>query len=165
MTIAFARAYSLVPRGAAGLACDDDGVTLGPMRLVDSATDTCGRRRYRLRPAAEIAQALRLAYESAPGEIERCQRGLADIAQLLTAGERARACIHAVQLAFPAIAPEAMAKLAHAASLQKYNPNWEQEPRVPGGNLGGGDWTTDGSAGGGDANIRPAAAPMSPSRR
>jgi hypothetical protein len=114
----------LVPRGAAGLACDDDAVALGPMRLVDSATDAAGRRRYRLRPTAEIAQALRLAYGSAPNEIERCRRGLAHIAQLLTAGERAPACIRAVQLAFPEIAPDGMAKLAHAASLQKYNPNW-----------------------------------------
>ncbi len=161
MTIAFARAYRLVPRGGAGLACDDDGVALGPMRLVDSVTDASGRRRYRLRPAAEIAEALRFAYGAAPGEIERCRRGLADIAQLLTAGEPAQAGIHAVQLAFPEIAPAGMAKLAHAASLQKYNPNWEQEPRIPDG-PGGGDWTNDGGAGAGDANLRPAAAPLNP---
>jgi Mannosyl-glycoprotein endo-beta-N-acetylglucosaminidase len=54
-----------------------------------------------------------------------------------------------------------MAKLARAASLQKDNPNWEQEPRIPDG-PGGGDWTTDGGAGTGDANIRPAAAPANP---
>ena len=42
MTIAFARAYRLVPRGAAGLACDDDGVALGPMRLVETVTDASG---------------------------------------------------------------------------------------------------------------------------
>jgi Mannosyl-glycoprotein endo-beta-N-acetylglucosaminidase len=152
-------AYRLVPHGAAGLACDDDGVALGPMRLVDSATDAAGRRRYRLRPASEIAEALRLAYGSASKQIERCQRGFARIAQLLSAGERAQACIRAVQLAFPEIAPDGMAKLAHAASLQKYNPNWEQEPRIPGG-PGGGDWTNDG--GGSDANIRPVAAPLNP---
>jgi hypothetical protein len=101
MTIAFARAYRLVPRGAAGLACDDDGVALGPVRLVEAVADPFGRRVYRLRPAAEIAQALRLAYGSTPDEIERCRRGLARVADLLTAGERAQACIHAVQLAFP----------------------------------------------------------------
>ncbi len=81
---------------------------------------------------------------------------------MLTAGERAQARIRAVQLAFPEIAPAGTAKLAHAASLQKDNPNWPQEPRVPGGNPGGGEWTTDGGAGVGDANIQPAAAPMNP---
>jgi hypothetical protein len=80
MTIAFARAYRLVPRGAAGLACDDDGVTLGPVRLVEAVIDPSGRRFYRLRPMPEMTQALRLAYGSAPDEIERCQRGLARIA-------------------------------------------------------------------------------------
>jgi hypothetical protein len=158
MTIAFARAHRVVQRGAAGLACDDDGVALGPMRLVEAVIDAAGCRSYRLRPAPEIAEALRLAYGSAPNEIERCQRGFARIAQLLTAGERAQACIHAVQLAFPEIAPAGMTKLARAASLQKYNPNWEQEPRVPGGNPGGGDWTNDGGGGAGtEASLRPAA--------
>ncbi len=66
MTIAFARAYRLVPRGAAGLACDDDGVALGPVQLVEAVTDASGRRSYRLRPAAAVTQALRLAYGSAP---------------------------------------------------------------------------------------------------
>jgi hypothetical protein len=82
------------------------------------------------------------------------------ISQLLTAGERVQACIQAVLLAFPEIAPEGMAKLARAASLQKDNPNWEQEPRIPDG-FGGGDWTTGGGAGG-EANVRPAAAPANP---
>ena len=66
MTIAFARAYSLVPRGGAGLACDDDGVALGPVRLVDGVPDASGRRFYRTRPEPEVAQALRLAYGYAP---------------------------------------------------------------------------------------------------
>jgi hypothetical protein len=50
MTIAFARACRLVPRGAAGLACDDDGVALGPVRLVETVADAAGCRRYRPRP-------------------------------------------------------------------------------------------------------------------
>jgi hypothetical protein len=133
MTIAFARAYSPVPRGEAGLACDDDGVALGPVRLVEAVTDPSRRRCYRMRPTSEVAEALRLAYGSAPDEIERCRRGFAHIAQLLTAGERVQACIQAVLLAFPEIAPAGMAKLAHAAALQKYNPNWEQERRIPDG--------------------------------
>ena len=73
-----------------------------------------------------------------------------------------QACIRAVQLAFPEIAPEGMAKLAHAASLQKDNPDWADEPREPPGNPGGGEWTNDGGTGAGDANIRPSAAPANP---
>ena len=80
------------------------------------------------------------------------------MSQPLTAGERAQAGIQAVQLAFPKIAPAGMAKLAHAASLQKYNPDWEEEPRIPAG-PGGGDWTTDRGAA---DNVRPAAAPANP---
>ena len=158
MTFAFARAYRLVPRGA-GLSCDDDGVALGPVRLVEAVIDRCGRRVYRLRPASEVAQALRLAYGSLPDEIERCQRGLARVGELLTAGARAQACIHAVQLAFPQIAPEAMANLAHAASLQKDNSNWADEPRVPAGSPGGGEWTSEGDEEGADAHVRPATVP------
>jgi membrane-bound lytic murein transglycosylase B len=65
-----------------------------------------------------------------------------------------------VRLAFPEIAPEAMAKLAHAAALKKDNPDLADEPRVPGGNPDGGEWTNDGDEGGRgeDANVRPAAA-------
>ena len=164
MTIAFARPYRLVPRGEAGLACDDDGVALGPLRLVEAVTDADGCRVYRPRPAEEIAEALRLAYGAAPDEIERSRRGLAEIARLLTAGERAQAGIRAVQLAFPEIAPDAMAKLAQAASLQKDNPNLAGEPRIPAGNPGGGEWTNDGGAAGSDPNIRPIAAPLNPAQ-
>lgn len=159
MTIAFARAFSLIRRGAAGLACDDDGVALGPMRFVEAVIDPSGQRFYRMRPMPEVTQALRRAYRSAPDQIERVGRGLARIARLLTAGKQGQACIRAVQLAFPEIAPEAMTKLAYAASLQKDNPNWAGEPRVPGGNPDGGEWTNDG---GEDANVRPAGAPTSP---
>jgi HK97 family phage portal protein len=35
-------------------------------------------------------------------------------------------------------------KVAGAASLRKYNPNVEDEPRVPAGNADGGEWTTGG---------------------
>ncbi len=61
------------PPGPTGLACDDDGVALSPMRLVEALTDAGGCRRYRLCPAPDIAEALRLAYGSASNEIERCQ--------------------------------------------------------------------------------------------
>ncbi|MFZ3237116.1 MAG: glucosaminidase domain-containing protein [Stellaceae bacterium] len=161
MTIDFARAYRLVPRGAAGLACDDDGVALGPVRLVEAVVDPSGRRTYRMRPAAEVAEALRLAYGATADAIENARRGLAEIARLLNSGERAQAGIRAVQLAFPEIASAAMAKLTHAASLQKDNPNWADEPRNPAGDPTGGEWT-NGGGGQADANVHPATAPLNP---
>lgn len=131
------------------------------MRLVEAVIDPSGRRFFRVRPASEVAQALRLAYGSAPEEIGRGRRSLSRIARLLTAGERAQACIHAVQFAFPEIVPKAMTKLAHVASLKKDNPNWPDEPRNPAGDPSGGEWTDNGGQAE-DANIRPAAAPMNP---
>lgn len=163
MTIAFARAYRLVPRGEAGLACDDDGVALGPVVLIETEkTGTFGPRSYPLRRGAEIEEALRLAYGFGPHEIERSLRGLVEIVRLLNAGERAQASIRAVQLACPEIAPDGMAKLAQAASLQKFNPNWADEPRIPAGNTGGGDWTNDAATGGAGVEIQPIAAPLNP---
>ena len=87
MTIFFTRAYRLVPRGGAGLACDDEGAALGPMRLVEAVDDGSGQLCYRMRPAAEVGEAFHLAYGSTPDEIQRYQRGLDRIARLLTAGE------------------------------------------------------------------------------
>ena len=93
-----------------------------------------------MRPAAaEVAQALRLAYGSAPEEIERCRRGLGPIARLLTAGEGAQHASTRCSSLSRRSSAEAMAKLAHAASLQKDNPNWADQPGVPGGNPDGGE--------------------------
>ncbi|HXQ49610.1 MAG TPA: hypothetical protein VN802_00825 [Stellaceae bacterium] len=79
-------------------------------------------------------------------DLERRLRGLTHVAQLLNDGEEARARIHAVLLAFPEISPDGMAKLVRATELQKYNPDWPDEPRVPAGNPDGGQWTTDGDS-------------------
>ncbi len=157
-TIAFAPVYRLVPRGRAGLACDTDGVTLGQVPLVDAA-DINGRRR----PDNEVAQALRLAYGFAPEEIDRCRRGFAKVAELLTAGEIAQAGIRAVLLALPEISPAGMARLANAADLQKYNPHWADEARAPASTPEGGQWTADGEPDRPpeDAYIQPAAAQTS----
>jgi hypothetical protein len=62
-------------------------------------------------------------------------------------GEDALARIYAVLIGFPEIAPDGMAKLAAVASLRKYNPDWEDEPRIPTGNPDGGQWTADGDGG------------------
>jgi flagellum-specific peptidoglycan hydrolase FlgJ len=142
------------------------------MPLVEAFGSPSGGRSYRLRPEPEVTRALRLAYGHEPEEIERRRRGLARVAALLDAGEGVQARIEAVLLALPEIAPENMAKLAHAAALQKANPNWAEQPRKPAGSAEGGQWTSDGGAAGtegatndssaeADANIRPAAAQVS----
>jgi len=140
----FIQTYSLANRGNPGLTCDEDGLALGPAILAKVVRDAEGQRIYRLRPPEDIAQALRLAYGPVPDRvIERWACGLARVAELLAEGEAARACIHAVLLGFPEIAPEGMAKLARAA-LRKYGDAWEDEPRVPAGNPDGGQWTSGG---------------------
>jgi len=161
MTILFTRAYTLVPRGGAGLACDEDGVALGPLPLVEAVSDASCRRSYRLRPTEEIEQAFHLAYGSAPDEIERHRRGLAEVTQLLAAGKDAQARIQGVLLAAPEIAPEGMAKLAQAAALRKANPDWPNQPRTPAGSSEGGQWTSGNGGGAKDAEIQPAAAQTS----
>jgi hypothetical protein len=114
--------------------------------LAEAACDVSGRRRYRMRPSAKIVETLRLAYGPMADHItERRCRSLTRVMELLSAGEDARARIHAVLLGFPEIAPEAMAKLARAAGLEKYNPDWEDQSRVPPGNSDGGQWTGDGA--------------------
>jgi hypothetical protein len=139
----------LVPRGGPGLACDGEGVALGPVTLAKKVPDPNGNRRYRLLSPEDMTKAPRLAYGSISDTVVgRCCRGLFRITQLLETGEDALASIHAVLIGFPEIAPDGMAKLA---ALRKYNPDWEDEPRVPAGNPGGGQWTND--AGGGDFQI------------
>jgi hypothetical protein len=146
VTRPFQQTYSLATRGNPGLACDDDGLALGPAILAKAVRDAEGHRRYQSRPAEDMAQLLRLAYGPVPDRVMgRWCLGLARVTQLLAEGEAARACIHAVLLGFPEIAHEGMAKLAHAANLRKYGDAWEDEPRVPAGNPDGGQWTTDGS--------------------
>ncbi len=144
MAVPATRFYRLASRGEAGLACDDDGLALGPVPL--SRHDGAGKRRFRLRPAEELTKALRLAYGPVPAEdLARYRAGLGHIAALLEAGEGAQARIRAVQLRLPEISPEGMAKLAEDATLRKFNPDWAKQSRVPGGQSGGGQWMSGGA--------------------
>jgi hypothetical protein len=111
---------------------------VGPLALAEKVRSASEGRRYRLLPLDEMATALRLAYGSMSETVmERRCRGVARVAQLLGAGEDALARIYAVLLGFPEVAPDGMTKLAAAASLRKYNPDWEDESRVPPGNPDG----------------------------
>lgn len=139
------RCYGLVQRGGPGLACDNDGLALGPTALAKTVRDATGHRQCRLRPGDDVAIVLRLAYGpiSEP-VIERWCRGLAKVADSIAADQDAYARIYAALLGFPEIAPEGMAKLAQAAELAKYGTAWETEAQVPAHNPRGGEWTSDG---------------------
>jgi len=147
MNAPFVRTFRLVPRGGAGLACDGDGVALGPVSLIEAWRDENGRLRFRTKTLAELGKAMRLAYGEMKSEvIARHHRGLSRIAELLAAGEGTRARIHAVQLGLSDIDDTGMAKLARAVQLRKINGDWNEEPRLPPGQPGGGDWTTGGAS-------------------
>lgn len=138
----FVRCYGLVQRGGPGLACDETGLALGPATLGKTVRDAAGHRQCRLRPREDVTQALRLAYGPVSDQvINRWRCGLAKVADLLAAGDDAYARIYAVLLGFPEIVPKGMAKLARATALQKYNPDWETESRVPPKSPGAGQWT------------------------
>jgi hypothetical protein len=65
-------------------------------------------------------------------------------------------------LSLPDLTPEAMTKLAAIADLEKAgNMAWQTEPRLPGGQTGGGQWTT----GGGTAAAKPTASTSRPGHR
>lgn len=141
----FVRCYGLVQRGDPGLACDDDGLALGTMTLAKTVRDATGHQHCRLRPRDELAQALQLAYGPvADPVVERWCRGLAKVADSIATGQDAYARIYAALLGFPEITPAGMTKLARATTVQKYNPDWDTESRVPPKNPGGGEWTSGG---------------------
>ena len=141
------RPYRLVSRGGAGLACDQDGLALGGADLARATREARGAARCDVRSPAEIARILRAAYgPQTDAEVLRVHRGLCGTAASIEAGYLAHAGIEAVMLALPDLTPEALAKLAEIADLEKgENDAWENEPRIAGGQTGGGQWTTGGT--------------------
>jgi hypothetical protein len=120
-----------------------------------------GRRRCEVRPPADVARVLKAAYGPQPDVVvQRLHRGLNRTARWLEAGDLCHAGVEAVMLGFPDLTPTAMAKLAEIADLEKRGAPWENEPRLPAGQAGGGLWTTGGGGGGGTAaSAKPVPAP------
>jgi hypothetical protein len=138
-------AYRLVPRGGAGLACDEEGLALGGVDLARAQTDARGLRRCVMRSPDETAKILRASYGPLRDEtVLRLHQGLGRAAALIEAGDLGRAGIQAVMLGFPDLTPEATQKLAAIADLEKADTAWETEPRLPAAVAGAGQWTTDG---------------------
>src|SRR5690242_9180726 len=127
MTLPIMTMFRLAPRGRRGLACDEKGVALGPIVLVDALSSN-GKSVYTVRPAAEIARTLALAYGPlAADELARRLSGLDVAARALEAGDLAKAGIATVLLKLPPLTANAFAKLAREPTLRKYSP-----PRLTG---------------------------------
>jgi hypothetical protein len=148
--------YRLARRGGAGLACDAAGVALGAADLARVHREAGGRRRCEVRPPSDIGRVLKAAYGPQPDAVvQRLHRGLIRTAKQLEAGDLCQAGVEAVMLGFPDLTPTAMAKLAEIADLEKRGAPWEDEPRVPAGQAGGGRWTTGGGAPTAAASAKP----------
>lgn len=143
MTHPLASMRRLAPRNGAGLACDHDGIALGPAVLVEKTAGPSAT--YCLRPRAEIERALTLAYgRLAASDVTRWHAGINAAARALQAGDLARAAVIAVQLRLPALTTEAVSKLAADRHLKKYSPDQPRDER--------GRWT---SGQGIESNARP----------
>ena len=150
MNLPLAPIYRLAPRGGGGLTCDKGGVALGPAELVRAGADAAGRRRYEVRPPHGLGRVLSAAYGPQPEEVVfRLHRGLRRAASAIEVGDLCLAGIETVLLRLPDPTRSALAKLAEFAELEKGGTDWENQPRVPAGQPGGGQWTTEGGAGAG----------------
>src|SRR5580704_5250175 len=140
--------YRLVPRGGPGLTCDSEGVALGGITVAWSDAEEEGQSSWKVRSSGEIGEILRRAYGSQrPEVVEQCHRGLQRVAARLHAGDLALAGVEALMLRLPRIDAEGMAKLEGLHDLRKDGDAWQDEPRVPGGQSAGGQWTTGGASG------------------
>jgi hypothetical protein len=147
MNLPLGRPFRLVDYGGPGLSCDENGVALGKVQLVWRSMGDAPLP-SKVRPLEGLSEVIRLAYGAqSPDVIRRCHRGLARVAARLDSGDLTLAALEAVMIGSPDLAPPAMAKLAKLADLEKAGTAWEDQPRVPAGEHGGGQWTAEGGQG------------------
>ena len=80
--------YRLVPRGGAGLACDNGGVALGAVDLVRTRLDARRARRCDVRSPDETGRVLTIAYGRQRDEVVlRLHWGLRRAARWIEAGD------------------------------------------------------------------------------
>ncbi len=152
MNLPLIRIFRLLPRGEGGLACDKAGVALGAAELVRVGVDAVGRRRCEVAPPQALGRVLNAAYGPQPEPaVLRLHRGLRRAAAALEAGDLCLAGIETVLLRAPDLSRPALEKLAEVAKLEKWGTAWQNQPRVPAGQSGGGQWTTTEDAGGAPA--------------
>jgi hypothetical protein len=80
-----------------------------------------------------------------PVELGRRAMQLRYVAQALNKGDLARANISLVRAELPPLPSADLARAMARADglLVKYNPDWDDEPRLPEGVPGGGEWTSE----------------------
>lgn len=153
----FATMHKLYPRSAAnrGVCVDIDGAILGPDCILVERI----QKGYRVVPrsVARDAQDLCLKHADDPDWLyQQSQR----IAAALNRGEIALAQIYGLHIPIGVLDDRQLKRLATIPSLTKagFNPD---EPRIPTGEPGGGEWTTGGYAPGvndGSADTAPMSA-------
>jgi hypothetical protein len=81
------------------------------------------------------------------------------VAQALNKGDLARANVSLVRAELPPLpsADHARAMARADGLMLKYNPDWDEEPRVPEGGPGGGEWTSENAAGPDSVGAKPVA--------
>ena len=124
-----------------GLVCDQDGAMLGAAPLVFPVSGPGGGRVFQAVATERLGEILKAAYgpDFDLALAERTSQ-LQAIARALSENRMADALIGAVHLRLPELSEEAVGRLA---TLAKYSPD---QPRVPKGNPGGGQWTREGGA-------------------
>jgi hypothetical protein len=155
--------YALCDRRAGsatyGLSCDEEGVFLaGDIRLVTRDLDSAGQAVYKTRPVSEVGWLLTKSY-GAEVDFSNQIQGLKRVAAYMTEGRWVLAKITAVQLRFPELPDNAAVQraiTAHeyltkcrcetAADRKARKRDVSDEPRIPAGQTGGGQWTMEGGS-------------------
>jgi hypothetical protein len=144
-----------------GLSCDEGGIFLaGEVPLITPSANADGRIVYKARSEQECGQLVTTAYGRST-DFSNQIAGLNRVAQYMTEGKWVVAKIAAVQLRWPDLPDDiALAKLMIAESelllkrcTRCRRPNEPRararkrdvsdEPRIPAGQSGGGEWTTE----------------------
>ena len=150
-----------------GISCDEEGVFIaGDVPLVTRSSDANGKPVYAARQAHEIISLLTKAYGPKPGLSNQVE-GLNGVARYMTDGNWILAKIAAVQLRLPDVADDVALASLMVAEMElirkccslgqncKAKPqrrsarkrDVSDEPRVPGGQSGGGEWTSGNGSG------------------
>jgi hypothetical protein len=152
------RYQRLVPRGKPGLACDEEGVALGPISLVVRQRTQKGAWQYQPVSRDIIDRAMTAAYGNAYGlRREWFHSWLKAVAETMSAARHFTAQTAAVKLGLPELSPRAFSQLVDLARSLKFNPNWAQEARDAHGR-----WTTGEGGVEGAGQVIPVIGPFSP---